>query len=191
MFKKLYNRVLIWAEHPFAVRSLMGLSFIEAFIFPIPPDIMLAPMTMAKPDKAWKYAFLTTLCSVIGGVIGYILGYWAAHLIAPPFFDMIGKGDSYHQMLAWFDNCDAWVIFVTAFIPMPFKIFTIAAGAMQINFIVFLLAAILARSVRFFLVCGIFKTGNKYFAEWISKWIDVVGWTTVILLFIIGVYLLI
>lgn len=190
MFKKLYNKVLIWAEHPFAVRSLMGLSFIEAFCFPIPPDIMLAPMTIARPYNAWKYAFLTTVCSVIGGIIGYIIGYWASHLIVKPFLELIGKVESYEQLLVWFDHCDAWVIFAAAFIPMPYKIFTLAAGAMHVHFPIFVMASILGRGVRFFLVCSIFKMGDKRLADWIARWIDVIGWTTLILLVMLGIYLL-
>ncbi|MBP9723095.1 MAG: DedA family protein [Gammaproteobacteria bacterium] len=189
MFRKLYNKVLAWAEHPLAVRSLMGLSFIEAFCFPIPPDVMLAPMTMAKPQKAWYYALITTLCSVLGGVLGYFLGLWAFHLVAQPILEYFNAMGLYQKALFWFDQWGICIVLIAAFTPVPYKLFTIAAGAMQMNLPLFILVSLLGRGTRFFLVCSLFKFGNKYLSQWIQRWIDAVGWGALILI-IIGGYLL-
>jgi membrane protein YqaA with SNARE-associated domain len=181
MFRSLYNNVLILAERPLALRFLMGLSFIEAFCFPIPPDVMLAPMVMAKPHKAWHFALVTTICSVLGGIIGYCLGYWASEIIVEPLFGFLGKREAYHQALIWFQLWGPLVMLIPAFIPIPYKIFTIGAGAMQMNFVLFVLLSLVVRSIRFFLVCGIFKLGNKHFADLIPRWINVAGWSSLIL----------
>lgn len=184
MFAKLYNKVLKWSEHRFAVRFLMCLSFVEASCFPVPPDVMLGPMTMAKPDKAWRYAFIATLFSVLGGILGYILGLGAYHTIVLPLLSFLGKQQAYNVALSWFQYWGVWVVIIAAFTPIPYKLFTIGAGALQMSFPAFVVASLIGRSMRFFLVCGLFKIGNKYFADWIQRWIDVIGWTALILVVI-------
>lgn len=188
MFKKLYNKTLIWAEHPLAVRFLMGLSFAESFFFPIPPDVMLAPMSMAKPQNAWRYAMLTTFCSVLGGLFGYMLGIWAYHLIVLPILEYTDKMDLYLQALQWFELWGVGCIIVAAFTPIPYKVFTIAAGTMQMNVPLFILGSLVGRGMRFFLVCTLFKYGNKYLSNWIQRWIDVIGWVSLVLIVILYVF---
>lgn len=180
MFRKLYNKVLEWAEHPYAVKFLIGLSFAEASCFPIPPDVMLGPMTMAKPSKAWHYALLTTIFSVLGGILGYALGLFAYHTVVVPLISFLGREAAYIQALDWFGQWGVWVVLIAAFTPIPFKLFTIGAGALQMNFIYFVIAAFIGRGLRFFLVCSLFKMGDKYLSEWLQRWIDVIGWVLVI-----------
>ncbi len=180
MFRKLYNKVLAWSKHPYALRFLMGLSFAEALFFPIPPDVMLGPMTMAKPQSAWRYAMITTLFSVVGGIFGYCLGLFAYHSMVLPLLNFLGKQQSYEIALEWFKLWGVWVVIIAAFTPIPYKLFTIGAGALQMSFPAFVAASIIGRSMRFYMVCGLFKLGDKYLHNWIQKWIDVIGWTVLI-----------
>lgn len=185
MFRKLYNKVLAWAEHPSALNFLMCLSFAESSCFPIPPDVMLAPMTMAKPDKAWRFAFVTTVFSVLGGMFGYLLGAVAYHSMVIPLLDFLGRQQSYEIALSWFNHYGIWVVLVAAFTPVPYKVFTIGAGALQMSFPLFVLASFIGRGLRFFMVCGLFKLGNKYLENWIQHWINVIGWGVLITVVII------
>ena len=189
MFRKLYNKVLAWSEHPLAVKILMGLSFAESSFFPIPPDVMLGPMTMAKPSKAWHYALIASIFSVLGGILGYMLGYGAFYTVVDPILEFFNKKESYEHALSWFQDWGVWVVIVAAFTPVPYKLFTIGAGALQMNLISFILASIIGRSLRFFLVCGLFKLGNQYLADWIQKWIDVIGWSVLVSVILVYYYL--
>ena len=182
MFKLLYKKALYWAEHKNAVKFLACLSFVEAIFFPIPPDVMLAPMTMAKPSKAWKYALVTTLFSVLGGVVGFMIGLFAYHTVVMPILELMNRQDSYQYALQWFTHWGVWVVLIAAFTPIPYKVFTIAAGAMQMSFFGFFVASVIGRGARFYMVCALFKFGNKYLSTWIQKWIDVLGWSALILL---------
>lgn len=180
MFRKLYNQVLLWSQHPYAVKFLIGLSFAEASCFPIPPDVMLGPMTLAKPHKAWHYACITTVFSVLGGILGYMLGLGFYHTLVVPLLAFLGKEASYQLALQWFELWGVWVVILAAFTPIPYKLFTIGAGAMQMNFAYFVVASIIGRAMRFFLVCGLFKLGDKYLSDWIQRWIEIIGWSVLI-----------
>lgn len=182
MFKKLYNKVLVWSKHPSAERILMALSFFESSCFPVPPDVMLAPMTMAKPKQAWRLAFITTVFSVLGGIFGYILGYSAYHTVVMPLLDILDIQDAYGQALTWFNDRGIWIILIAAFTPIPYKVFTIAAGTLQMNLVLFIVGSIVGRGARFYMVCALFKFGSKYLSEWIQRWIDVIGWGALILI---------
>lgn len=175
MFRKLYNKVLVWADHPYSERILMVVAFFESACFPIPPDVMLAPMTMTKPERAWRLAFITTVFSVLGGVFGYLIGYFAFQTVVFPLLEFFNKQEAYAHALVWFDRWGVWVIILAAFTPIPYKLFTISAGALQMNLLLFIFASIIRRGIRFYLVCGIFKLGNKYLADWIERWITVIG----------------
>ena len=130
IFSPLYTRVLGWAGHPHAERYLAGLSFAESSFFPIPPDVMLAPMTLAKPDRGWRLAFVTTLFSVLGGAAGYAIGWWGLASIEP-WLMRWGYWDAYLQANVWFDRWGIVAVFVAGFSPIPYKIFTISAGALH------------------------------------------------------------
>ena len=127
-----------------------GLSFAESSFFPIPPDVMLAPMSMAKPAKAWRFALLTTLASVAGGLLGYLIGFYAFELIQP----LVGDGGHYHDAFergkAWFDKWGVWAVFLAGFSPIPYKIFTITAGVLSMALLPFVLASTIGRGARFF-----------------------------------------
>jgi len=132
LFGPLYDRVLSWAKHPHAERYLGGLSFAESSFFPIPPDVMLAPMCIANRPRAWRFATITTLTSLAGGVAGYAIGYFLFEAIEPWLHSM-GYWPAYLRGKEWFDTWGIGAVFVAGFSPIPYKIFTISAGVAVLN----------------------------------------------------------
>lgn len=188
LFSRLYARVMIWARHKHAAFWLALVSFSESSFFIVPPDVMLAPMTLARPDKAWFYAGLTTVMSVLGGLLGYLIGLFAFHL-AEPWLISFDYMHAYQQAAAWFDEWGFWAIFVAGFTPIPYKIFTIAAGAANMMLLPFLIGSIVGRGMRFFLVAGLMRWGGPQLEASLHIWVDRLGWLTVLIL-IIGYLLL-
>lgn len=128
IFSSVYKRTLVWSRHPRAPWYLGGLSFAESSFFPIPPDLMLAPMCLASPARAWRFALLTTVTSVAGGLFGYLIGYYAFEAIEP-LLRHIGHWDRYRIAVVWFERWGFWAVFIAGFSPIPYKVFTIAAHA--------------------------------------------------------------
>ncbi|WP_297808008.1 VTT domain-containing protein [uncultured Methylophaga sp.] len=188
LFSRLYARVMIWARHKHAAFWLALVSFSESSFFIVPPDVMLAPMTLARPDKAWFYAGLTTVMSVLGGLLGYLIGLFAFHL-AEPWLISLDYMHAYQQASAWFDEWGFWAIFVAGFTPIPYKIFTIAAGAANMMLLPFVIGSIIGRGMRFFLVAGLMRWGGPQLEASLHIWVDRLGWLTVLIL-IIGYLLL-
>ena len=181
LFSKLYDKVMQWSTHPHAERYLAGLSFAESSFFPVPPDVMLAPMSLAKTDKAFRFALITTLASVAGGVFGYAIGYWFSELIQP----LISNGGHWEQHYQttreWFMEWGFWAIFIAGFSPIPYKVFTISAGIMSMLFIPFVIASAIGRGARFFLVASLMKWGGKEMELRLKQYIDFLGWLIVII----------
>ncbi|MFV1992634.1 MAG: YqaA family protein [Acidiferrobacterales bacterium] len=190
LFSGLYDKVLGWSGHRYAPRYLAILSFAESSFFPVPPDVMLAPMVLAKPDKGWYFALLTSVASVLGGVAGYLIGLYAFDLIAP-FMKELGYWDSYLTIKDWFDEWGFWAVFLAGFSPIPYKIFTIGAGAVALSFFPFLIASAIGRSARFFLVAAIIIFGGENMEHLLKKYIDIIGWTVVALIVGFGLFKLI
>jgi membrane protein YqaA with SNARE-associated domain len=178
IFGPLYDRVLQWSKHRHAERYLAALSFSESSFFPIPVDVMLAPMCLANLGKAWRYAFIAMLFSVIGGVAGYFIGYGAFESIRPWLADS-SYWAAYETSRDWFERYGIWVVFVAGFSPIPYKVFTIAAGAAALNFPVFIVASALGRGARFFLVAGLLVWGGVQFEVSLRKYVERIGWITV------------
>jgi len=178
LFGPLYDRALRWSTHRHAERYLAALSFAESSFFPIPPDVLLAPMTLARPDRGWWLATLTTIASVAGGLAGFAIGWFALDMIEPLLIE-VGYWDSYQRATDWFDRWGFWAVLVAGFSPVPYKIFTIAAGALQMFLPGFLLASLLGRGGRFFLVAGILVFGGARMERTLRRNIDVLGWISV------------
>ncbi|MCW8825371.1 MAG: DedA family protein [Gammaproteobacteria bacterium] len=185
LFSALYDKVLRWAKHPHAERYLATLSFAESSFFPIPPDVMLIPMVLARPKKGWWLASLTTLFSVVGGVAGYLIGLWGFELVEP-LIHQAGYWERFQQVLAWFGKWGIWIIFIAGFSPIPYKLFTISAGMLQMMFIPFIIASIIGRGARFFLVAGLILWGGEEMEHKLRSYIDRIGWLMVVLI-VIGV----
>jgi len=178
IFSALYTKVMNWARHPKAPWFLGGLSFAESSFFPIPPDVMLAPMSLAKPQKAWFYAFLTTITSVLGGILGYFIGMFAFDLIEPILHDH-GYYDRYLLAESWFKEWGFWAILLAGFSPIPYKVFTIASGVVGMAFLPFVVASLVGRGLRFFMVAGLMAWGGKTMEEKLHQYTDIIGWITV------------
>ncbi len=180
LFSPLYDRAMRWARHRHAPRYLAGLSFAESSFFPIPPDVMLAPMTLARPDKAWWFAFLTTLTSVLGGMLGYLIGVFAFEAVEP-LLHRAGYWPHYLQAKAWFDEWGFWAVFLAGFSPIPYKIFTITAGVISMALIPFVVASAIGRGARFFLVAALMAWGGERMEKLLREYIDRIGWLLVLL----------
>jgi membrane protein YqaA with SNARE-associated domain len=188
LFGALYDRVLTWAAHPHAERYLALLGFAESSFFPIPPDVLLAPMTLARPKRGWWLATLTTMASVVGGVAGYAIGWLALDFIQPWLVEF-GYQEAYLTATAWFEHYGFWAVLVAGFSPVPYKVFTIAAGALHMFLPGFVLASVLGRGGRFFLVAGILIVGGPRMEQGLRRHIDTLGWITVVLVVALVVYL--
>jgi len=181
LFGALYDKVLQWAAHPRAPWFLGALSFAESSFFPIPPDVMLAPMALARPRSALRFALIATLMSVLGGLFGYAIGYFALELIKPLLHEF-GYWPKYQEVHAWFTEWGFWVVLVAGFSPIPYKVFTIAAGAMSLNPVFFLLGSLVGRGGRFFAVAAVLAYGGKRVEPWLRRYIEGIGWASVVLL---------
>ena len=179
IFSALYQWTLKWAEHKFAPRILALLTFAESVFFPIPPDVLLAPMVLAQREKAWRFATLTTAASVIGGVVGYGLGYLMFEPWIQPLITEFGYQARFDTAMTWFSEWGVWVVFIAGFSPIPYKLFTVSAGFLQMAFLPFLLASAIGRGMRFFLVAGVIRWGGAPMEQKIRQWVDVLGWLVV------------
>lgn len=184
LFSSLYRWTLAWSRHPRAPWFLAALSFAESSFFPIPPDVMLAPMCLATPKKAWRFALLTTVASVIGGMFGYLIGAYAFSAIEPFLHDH-HYWDSYQIAVDWFQKWGFWAVFLAGFSPIPYKVFTIAAGAMNMLFAPFVLASVIGRGGRFFLVAGLMAWGGARMEAALHKYVDRLGWGLVAVLVLV------
>lgn len=181
MFGRMYDMTLRWAAHRRAPWLLALLAFAESSFFPIPPDVMLAPMSLAKPRRAFWFATITTVASVLGGLFGYAIGYFALEAVMP-LIERGGYVGAYEQAHAWFERYGFWVVLVAGFSPIPYKVFTVAAGAVALNPLAFVVASILGRGGRFYLVAGILAWGGPRLEPWLRTYIERIGWGTVALL---------
>lgn len=188
IFSALYQRAMQWARSPNAPWYLGVLSFTESSFFPIPPDVMLAPMSLANPEKAWRFALITTVTSVLGGLFGYLIGAVAFDFIEP-HLKLSSYWVHYQTAVSWFDTWGFWAIFVAGFSPIPYKVFTIAAGTLSMALLPFTLASIIGRGSRFFLVAGLMKWGGARMEAKLHQYVDRIGWATVALIAIAVVVL--
>ncbi len=171
---------MIWSRHRHAPWYLGGLSFAESSFFPIPPDVMLAPMCLANPHRAWWLALLTTLTSVAGGLFGYLIGYLAFDLIEP-WLRESRYWSSYLTAVDWFDRWGIWAVFIAGFSPIPYKVFTVAAGALSMAVLPFTLSSFIGRGARFFLVAGLMAWGGARMEAMLYTYVERISWTVVAL----------
>lgn len=185
IFAGLYNKVMQWAAHPHAERYLIAVSIFESIFFPIPTALMVAPMAVARPDRAVRIAFIATAMSVLGGVFGYYLGYFAINLVEPIIHE-VGYWEKYETAQLWFAEWGFWAVVIAGFSPIPFKLFTLTAGALSMALLPFVLAAIVGRSAHFFLVALLMAWAGPKMEAVVLKYIEWLGWASV---FIVAVFL--
>jgi membrane protein YqaA with SNARE-associated domain len=155
MLHRLYDRIIEIAAGPNALAALLIVSFVESSFFPIPPDILLIPMILARPRDAWRLAALCMLASVGGGLLGYAIGYFLFDTIGRPLLEFYGAMDRYDALKAGFDQWGVWIIILKGMTPIPYKLITIASGVAHFDLIAFLAASIVSRSLRFFLLAAL------------------------------------
>lgn len=172
MLTTLYKTTLRWANHPKATLLLAFLSFIESVFFPIPPDIMLAPMSITKPKSAWQYAMVATLFSVIGGICGYLIGYFLLESIINTYIVSLNYLEAYRSALQWFNKWGSFAIVIAGFTPIPYKMFTIGAGALKFNLLNFIIASIIGRGARFFLLSSLMRFNSEKIDRYFNKFLD-------------------
>lgn len=187
LFSPLYRLAMTWSRHPRAPWYLGGLSFAESSFFPVPPDVMLAPMSLANPRRAMAFALLTTLTSVAGGLFGYAIGLFAIDAILPWLQESRYWG-AYETAVAWFGEWGVWAVFIAGFSPIPYKVFTIAAGALSMALLPFTIASLVGRGLRFFLVAGLMAWGGERMEAMLQRYVDRLGWATVALVVVAGVW---
>ena len=181
LFSSLYEKTLIWSKHRYAPWYLSSLSFAESSFFPIPPDVMLAPMALANRQRAWHFAFLTTIFSVLGGMAGYCIGVYAFDLIEP-WLLASHYAERYELTKLWFEEWGFYAIFIAGFSPIPYKLFTITAGAIAMPFLPFVLASFVGRGARFYLVAGLMWWGGEKLETSLHRYVDILGWIMVLLI---------
>ena len=175
MFVRLYDRVIAWSAHRRAPAYLAALSFTESSFFPIPPDVMLVPMCLAKPNRGWGYAALCTLSSVLGGMAGYLIGKLAFGWIEP-WLMASSYADAFTHAVEAFEKWGFWYILLAGFTPIPYKVFTISAGVVGMPFLAFTGGSVVGRGGRFFLVASLIRLGGEDIANRLRKYIDLLGW---------------
>ncbi len=180
LFAGLYNRMMRWAAHPHAERYLIAVSVFESIFFPVPTALMVAPMAIATPQRAVRIALIATTMSVLGGIVGYYLGYYAISVIEPVLQD-VGYWDKYMTAQKWFEQWGFWAVVIAGFSPIPFKLFTLSAGALSMALLPFVFAAIVGRSAHFFLVSLLMAWAGPKLEPVVKKYIEWLGWLTVLL----------
>jgi membrane protein YqaA with SNARE-associated domain len=184
MLQRLYARILEIAAGPHALAALLVVSFAESSFFPIPPDILLIPMILARPHQAFRLAALCTLASVAGGLVGYAIGYFLFDAIGRPVLEFYNAMGSYDALKAGFAEWGVWIIIIKGMTPIPYKLITIASGVAQFDLIAFILASIVSRSLRFFLVAALLWYFGDVARQFIERRLTLV--TTVFAVALVG-----
>lgn len=180
IFSGLYNRAMKWAEHPHRERYLVGVSLFESFVFPLPTALLMIPMVIATPDKAMRLATITTLMSVFGAVIGYLLG-WGAMSVIEPWIHSMGWLDQLDTARLEFAKYGVLAVGIGAFTPAPFKIFTVTAGMLSMPFIPFLLVSLVGRAAHFYMIALLMAWAGPKMEPVVRKYIEWLGWTIILL----------
>jgi|TARA_B100000315_G_scaffold50132_1_gene44701 membrane protein YqaA with SNARE-associated domain len=192
LIRKTYDWVLHWAETPYGTWALFVLAFCESSFFPIPPDILLIALAISIPLKSFKYALVCSVGSVLGGAFGYFIGIQLMDTIGKPILEFYGVKGKYEYIGGLYNQYNAWAVGIAGFTPIPYKVFTIAAGAFKIDFLVFILASFISRSARFFIVAGlIYKFGSpiKIFIDKYFNLLTIVFTVLLILGFVLIKYI--
>ncbi len=193
MLRRLYDWVLHWADTPYGTWALFVLAFCESSFFPVPPDVLLIALAVAIPKKSLKYALVCTLGSILGGCLGYVIGWQFMEAVGSKIITFYGLQEKISYIEFLYHKYDAWAIGIAGFTPIPYKVFTISAGAFSINFSVFILASAVSRSARFFLVGGLIYIFGPRIQALIDKYFNLLAVAFIVLLvagFIVIKYLI-
>ncbi len=190
LMRRLYDWVLHWAETPYGAPALFLLALVESSFFPVPPDVLLIALCIALPVRSWHYALLASIGSVIGGLLGYAIGWGAWPLVNEFFYSYVPgfSPEGFSRVQHLFATYDFWVVFSAGFTPIPYKIITIGSGVFKINLLIFLVASLVSRSLRFFLVAWLLYRYGKEMRGFIDRYFNLLSILFLILL--VGGFLL-
>jgi membrane protein YqaA with SNARE-associated domain len=184
MMRRLYDWAMRMARHERAPHLLFWVAFVESSIFPIPPDVMLIPMVLAQRAKAWAYATIATIGSVLGGVAGYAIGYFLFEFLGRPILEFYGYASKFEETADLFRHWGVWILIAKGWTPFPYKVLTIAAGAFRMDLLAFVLASIVARAMRFYLVAALLYWFGEPIKDFIERRLSLV--TTAFLVTLVG-----
>lgn len=179
IFSYLFEKVIVWSAAPRARYYLFAVSVAESIFFPVPVDAMLAPMVLVNKEARYQLALIATVGSVVGGVIGYLLGCFAFDWVSTFIIEGLGKEAAFATIQDWLARWGFWVVFLAGFSPLPYKIFTVGSGAFGIAFVPFVLASCLSRAARFYLVALLISLGGRNIEHFLKRHIDRLGWAMV------------
>lgn len=174
LIRRLYNWVLGWADRPGGTVALVLLAIAESSFFPVPPDVLLLALSLGKPKKSFRFALWCTLGSVLGGVIGYAIGWGLWSAVDDWVFEYVFSEEKFGEVMEIYNEYGAVFVFGAAFTPIPYKVFTIAAGVAQLNLPIFIAASVVGRGARFFLVAGFVRIFGDKAKEIIDKYFNLV-----------------
>ncbi len=179
----LYDWVLHWAYTPYGAPALALLAFAESSFFPVPPDVLLLALCLAAPQRAFWFATVSSIGSVVGGIGGYLIGWFVWEEVHPFFFHYVFSHAIFDRVGGLYQQHAFWAVFTAGFTPIPYKVFTIAAGVFKINFLEFVLASAFSRSARFFLVAGLIRVFGPPIKTFIDKYFNLLSLVFAALLF--------
>lgn len=182
--KRLYDWVLSWAATPYGGVALAVLAFAESSFFPIPPDVLLIALCLGMREKSYRFALICSVASVLGGITGYLIGWGMWSVVSEWFFSYVPgfSEDKFEYVQGLYQDWDVWIVFIAAFTPIPYKVITISAGVFQLNLPMFILATIVGRSARFFLVAVLIRRYGEPIRDFIDKRFNILTVVFVILL---------
>lgn len=183
MLRRLYDRTMSLANHPQALWWLAAVSFVESSVFPIPPDVLMIPMILARPSRAWLIAFVALVASVAGGMLGYAIGAFFYESLGQPILEAVGKGDAIAEFNNKFNDFGFWAVLGAGITPFPYKVITIMSGWTGMPLLTFFATSVLARSLRFFIVAGLLKSFGAPIRDFIEYRLGLVFTVFVVLLF--------
>jgi len=189
MIRNLYDWVLGWAHKPYATVALFALAFAESSFFPIPPDVLLIALALSIPRKSFYFAAIASIGSVTGGVFGYGIGFYFMNFIGSHIINLYGLSHKFDYIQGLYRHYDAWAVAIAGFTPIPYKVFTITAGAFKINFFVFVVASFISRSARFFIIALLLRKYGVPIKIFIEKYFNIL--TLIAVLLVIGGFILI
>lgn len=173
--RRLYEWVLHWAHTPYGIWALFVLAFTESSFFPIPPDVLLIALALSIPAKSFRYALICSAGSVLGGLVGYFIGWQLMDLVGFPIMKFYGILEQYETVRQSYEEYNAVIVFIAAFTPIPYKLITITAGAFKLNILTFTIASLIGRSARFFLVAWLIHRFGQRIKEFIEKYFDILS----------------
>ncbi len=180
LHRRLYDWILHWADTPYGAPALFVMSFAESSFFPVPPDVLLAPLTLGNRSRWWQFAVSCSIASVLGGIFGYLIGHWLWFTDGQPsalaswcYGHIPGFTEEKFELVqGWYDRWNFWIVFMAGFTPLPYKIITVSAGVANINFAIFVVASAVGRSARFFLVAWLFGRYGESIRPFVDKYFN-------------------